>query len=696
MSKEVSGLTHAASGVAGRRAFVTEDRPQPPGSAHESRVGRAVWRLLIAIPVLALIVLLLGVSVLAFLPNVLRAPIAEYMSDRLARPVTINGHLTVRPSLPLLVEVTEVVLGSSAGGSAPDLMRVERVIFRLELPPLLHGRVVVPEVHLFRPALTLQKDADGQANWRRGKPRTSAPHPAEIGSVQVSEGKLTYRDAILKAEADLEIESDTGSQTQFESGLRFTGAARVGQQPFRLEGHAANPLSLAQPGTPYRVEAQGTAQDASGSFSGTLVPLDWNTVDGTFQLRGSNLARLFPAAGTSLRRTPPYRLSGHVMRKDNVWVYDHLDLKVGRSDLRGTWSVTRSGERSRIVADIQSRRLHARDLGWFMGPTDAKSSQPGPLAHQPADSESASAARALPSKSFDPRRLRRIDADVRFRGERVFIRDLPLDHVAAHLVLESGELRLSPLAFDVAGGHVSSGIALDAREDKIRSAADVSLRDLEIGTLFPKLSANHGGAGKLSGHATLRATGNSVAQSLASSDGRVDLLVPEGRVSALALVLADLDLGKAAELVVFGDRAARVDCMVASASMRSGVLVADHLIVDSSEANITGEGSIDFRDEHYDLRVKAKSKHASIARLHAPILIAGTFKHPEVHAQTGPIAGRVAAAIALGALLTPFAALVPLIDLGSAKDSGCNALAAQIASRARTDNSSSISTGLIR
>ena len=523
---------------------------------------------------------------------------------------------------------------------------------------------MVPEVHLFRPALTLEKDADGHANWRRGKPRSSAPHPAEIGSVQVSEGKLTYRDAILKAAADLEIESDTGPQAQSESTLRFTGAARVGEQPFHVEGRAGNPLSLAQPGTPYRVEAQGTAQDAKGSFSGTLVPLDWRTVDGKFELRGSNLARLFPVTGVSLHRTPPYRLSGHLMRKDNAWVYDRFDLKVGRSDLRGTWSVARSGERSTIIADIQSRRLHASDLGWFAGPSDGKPSQPGPVAHQPADSESASAARALPSKSYDPRRLRRIDADVRFRGERVYVRNLPLDHVAAHLALEQGALRLSPLAFDVAGGHVSSGIALNAREDKIRSAADVSLHDLEIGVLFPKLSAEHGSAGKLSGHVTLRATGNSIAASLASADGQLDLLVPEGRVSALALVLADLDLGKAAELVVFGDRTARVDCMVASASMRNGVLAADHLILDSSEANITGEGSISFRDERYDLRLKAKSKHASIARLHAPIVIAGTFKHPEVHAQPGPVAGRVAAAIALGALLTPFAALVPLIDVG--------------------------------
>jgi hypothetical protein len=58
------------------------------------------------------------------------------------------------------------------------------------------------------------------------------------------------------------------------------------------------------------------------------------------------------------------------------------------------------------------------------------------------------------------------------------------------------------------------------------------------------------------------------------------------------------------------------------------------------------------------------------------------------------------AAIALGVLVNPLAAPAPLIDTGNAPDSGCGSLAAQMASRersrTRTDNSSSMSTGLIR
>jgi uncharacterized protein involved in outer membrane biogenesis len=142
--------------------------------------------------------------------------------------------------------------------------------------------------------------------------------------------------------------------------------------------------------------------------------------------------------------------------------------------------------------------------------------------------------------------------------------------------------------------------------------------------------------------------------------------------------------------MLFGDQEAQVSCMVASAQLKDGILVPNHLVVDSSEANIVGTGRIDFRDERYDLRVKAAAKRPSIAKLRTPIVVEGTFRQPKVHPQAAPVAARAAAAIALGILVTPAAALVPLIDVGEAKDSGCQALAAEMARQddASTDSKS--------
>jgi hypothetical protein len=142
-------------------------------------------------------------------------------------------------------------------------------------------------------------------------------------------------------------------------------------------------------------------------------------------------------------------------------------------------------------------------------------------------------------------------------------------------------------------------------------------------------------------------------------------------------VLANLDLANAATLLLQGDQNAPIHCVVTNSNMRSGWLEPEFFVVDSSESVITGEGGVDFRQERYKLRLAAHSKRPSLVALRGPILIGGTFKHPEVHPDAAPVAGRAAAAIALGTLLTPAAALLALVDPGGAKDKDCAALIAR-------------------
>ena len=91
---------------------------------------------------------------------------------------------------------------------------------------------------------------------------------------------------------------------------------------------------------------------------------------------------------------------------------------------------------------------------------------------------------------------------------------------------------------------------------------------------------------------------------------------------------------------------------------------------------ISGDGSVDFRDEKYDFALKAKSKQPSLLALRGPIVVGGTFKTPVVGPAVGPVVARVGAAIGLGAVAPPLA-LLPLIDFGGAKDVDCRALMEQ-------------------
>ena len=146
-----------------------------------------------------------------------------------------------------------------------------------------------------------------------------------------------------------------------------------------------------------------------------------------------------------------------------------------------------------------------------------------------------------------------------------------------------------------------------------------------------------------------------------------------GEASTLRLVLTNIDLASAAELLIGGDQTAAIHCAVAAFHAKDGVMTPDLFVVDTSAELITGTGSVDFRTEQYDLHLKANSKKPSILALKGPVVIGGTFKTPAVHPEVGPLVARIGASVGLGVLAGPLA-LLPLIDLGDAPDADCKAL----------------------
>jgi uncharacterized protein involved in outer membrane biogenesis len=263
---------------------------------------------------------------------------------------------------------------------------------------------------------------------------------------------------------------------------------------------------------------------------------------------------------------------------------------------------------------------------------------------------------------------------VHLRGTRFTASDLPLDDLDARLDLRDGILKLVPLDFGVGGGKVSSTVTIDARQPVLATKADVTVRNVEVGRILPELKPPSGSAGKMGGRAQFTTTGNSVAQMLARANGEVALISTGGNASELAIVLSNLDLARAAQLLLTGDAKAPIHCLVADFVANDGLMSARTLVVDTTAEKIIGSGALDFRTEGYDLVLKAQSKKASLIALRGPIKVEGTFKTPRVGPAVGPLVARVSTAVALGTLLTPAAALLPLIDFGGASDADCRAL----------------------
>jgi uncharacterized protein involved in outer membrane biogenesis len=623
-----------------------------------SRVRRYT---VVSLGILALVALLI-----AFFPwNLLRSPIASIASTRLQRAVAI-GHLDVDWGSPTRITLDDVTIGNSEWSNAQPMATFPRVVFSFRIPSLI--RMTPDVVLLTRPDVLLERSASGEANWRFDD---AAGHAgAAFGAVDVDNGRVRYRDALLPASVDATLQTDaTGSRP-----LKFAGRGTLRGDPFEIEGTSEGIAELRRVNAPYHLAIKARAGATSMTFDGTAVPASLENAEGTLHLKGPDLSRLYPIVPSPLPWTPPYDLSGNLRHAQGQWIFRGIKGTVGDSDLAGDFTVDVSTKRHSTTAEFTSRRMNYKDLGGFIGLPPGESSRSLRTVEQQQEARRRAATnRVLPERPFTLGRLRDHDVDVKFRGTSVTWGTIPIDQVVTHIVLKDGVMRFEPLDFGIADGHVVSNITLDATKDVPTAHAKIEARNVELKRIFPKLASPNGSAGRFGGRAQFRAQGRSVAELFASAEGEAAVAMRGGESSTLRLVLTNIDLARAAQLLIGGDETAAIHCAVGAFHAKSGVLTPDLFVVDTSAELITGTGSIDFRTEQYDLHLKADSKTPSILALKGPVVIGGTFKAPSVHPEMGPLMARIGASVGLGALAGPLA-LLPLIDLGDAPNADCKAL----------------------
>ncbi len=616
-----------------------------------------------------LAVLVALVLLVAFFPwNVLRGPLGAYIGSRIHRPVSVD-HLDVHLGWVTRVQLNGVTVGNAAWATTQPMATVASTLLTFRLPSLLH---LAPDtVRLVEPNILLEKNAQGEANWKFDD--DSAGAGLKIGSIDVDRGRMRFIDPAFHADIEGTLQTTAGTQNAAQT-LQFTSRGRFRDEPFELEGKSEGITELRDIDAPYRLSLTGRAGETAVTFDGTVVPSQPQNLNGALHLKGPDLSKLYPIVPVALPWTPRYDLAGDLTHENGKWTFRGVHGTVGNSDLAGDLTVDVSTSRALTSAELTSRKFDYKDFGGFVGLQ--RGNAPNASAADKKEARADEARRGnsvLPDHPFQLAKLRAHDVDVKFKGTSFTWGRFPLDNLSTHLTLKSGVMRFDPLDFGLAGGHVVTNIALDLTRDVPKAEAKMEVRNVELKRIFPQLASPQGSAGRVGGRAQFRTQGRSVAELFASADGDAAVAMRGGEASTLQLVLTNLDLARAATLLIGGDKTAAIHCGVAALHAKNGVMTPETLIVDTSAELISGSGSIDFREEKYELHLKADSKNPSLLALKGPIIIGGTFAHPVIRPEVAPVAARIGAAIGLGVLAPPLA-LLPLIDAGDAPSADCRAL----------------------
>lgn len=610
--------------------------------------------------------LAMGVGVYFFEWNWLREPIAKRVERTTGRSFAINGNLDVRLSLVPRIIAEGLVIGNAPWGREPNMAEIRRIDFTVDALALWRGRVALPEVNLSEARILLEKNRDGAANWDFDTEKKDEERELPtIGALTLDRASLGYRDPAIMTDFGTDVSTIPADQ-KYAGMWKITGRGRIRGMQATIDGVVGSVLALASAENPYPVSVRVVLGTTRARVNGALIdPLHLKGEDLNFELEGADLAHLFPLLGVPLPPTPPYKLSGHLNHRGNVWTFRKFAGRIGNSDLAGDFSVDRGEKPQLITANLISRNLDMKDLGGFVGADrgDTKSSPKPPLPD-----------RVLPQEPFSLEKLRVANADVKFRGEHMLTEKLPMEKITATLKLRNGVLTLEPLNFSVAGGNLVSQIKMDARKPVINTQADISVRQVRLEKLFPGFKLSQANAGVITGRAKIDTAGNSVASMLSEADGDAALMMEGGSVSELLVRLINLDVANAIPVLLTGDKQLPVRCMVAHLKGVDGDFKAQTLVLDTGKAVVTGSGGISFVNESLNLKLVSKSKGFSLVALRGPIEITGTFKNPKVGPDLKNAAGRGIAAVALGWATGGLGALIPLIDLGGAKDSDCGAL----------------------
>jgi len=621
--------------------------------------------------------------------NLLRPMVERQASATLGRPVTI-GSFDVSLRRESWIEMHDIAVANAPGFEGAHLATIERIAIQVKTFPLLIGRISIPEIAVLRPKARIETNAAGENNYKFdfGNDDGGDGPDIALGHLTIDDADLRYIDVPKKTDLKLHAQTDQVGDGQ-EPLVKMAGGGRYNGQPTKLNFQGGALLSFRDPSIAYPVDIAADVGRTHAKIKGTIErPLDFAGAKLQLDIAGDSMSELYPLIGLPIPATPPYTLKGGLDFVGKIIVFRSFAGTVGSSDLSGDFSVNLENARPKMSGYLISQKVVLADLAGFIGAPPGKEDDPksDTAARQALEKKAEASGRLLPTEPIALDKLRAFDVDVVYRGQRIESDYTPLDKLTAFLKIEDGQLSLKPLAFGIGDGTIENNVTLDGRQNPAAIDFTAEFKNVDLQRIMKETQLFQG-VGRIAGNTRIKTTGNSISDMLGRGDGDLQVFMEGGTFSKLLLELVGLDVTEALGFLIEGtDRQADLRCLIADMHLRKGILTPDTLLLDTSDTNINVTGDINLRDETMDLRIVPAPKDMSILTLRGPIRVDGPMRDPSIQPETGNLAGRTTAAVLLGVLLTPLAAILPTIELGLGEDSDCKGLVSEVRQKAAARN----------
>jgi uncharacterized protein involved in outer membrane biogenesis len=276
-------------------------------------------------------------------PNEYRGTVADAVEGATGRKLRIGGDLRIRLLPVPSLEAHDVSFANAAWASQPDMVRVERLRADLALLPLLQGRIEIRRFEAVAPAVLLETNADGKANWdfsAEAAPDAAITSDAPSDSLAIVVIKLSVENAAV-----VYLDGKTGSKMVLDvseltagtkrAGGRVTISLRAAYQglPITVDAKLGAAGAIAQ-NKPIEIEVAGTLGDAAFRVEGSVgKPLDAGDMRLDVSVNSPSTKSITDVAGAEIEELGPVDMQLKLVEEDG---YLHLDSVQLSARPRGT------------------------------------------------------------------------------------------------------------------------------------------------------------------------------------------------------------------------------------------------------------------------------------------------------------------------------------------------------------------------
>ncbi|MDQ3231584.1 MAG: AsmA family protein, partial [Pseudobdellovibrionaceae bacterium] len=317
---------------------------------------------------------------------------------------------------------------------------------------------------------------------------------------------------------------------------KLSGNGKMDEFPWKIEGETGSLEAFQDEDKPFplRLSAEMGRQDVD--VKGSVRFAD-STGDFSVKAKGPDLEQIKKLFHLNLGKVPAYNLAFHTRMEPQNFKFDKIVLKLGDSEVNGNVQVDLRSRRPKISGKVESPVTVQQDFAGIFK-TDKR--------YKPENEPPKAPGQYFSDKVIDVSAMKLADVDIRylvnrFRGEKT---GRAIQAWDATIKLTNGDLRIDPVKFAVASGHIGGRFLINGTKLPLDVQIELGAKRVNLNTLLAPvakeipvfdLKPSDMARGLLTGQLDLAMKGKTPMELARDVHGPIELAIEDGKLSGTVI-----------------------------------------------------------------------------------------------------------------------------------------------------------------